>query len=70
MSQQEPTGPYVYQPFGSVTHPKHAACGRLWGVAGVDLPNCGMFARIDGLTKPEAEAVCAALKALATKEGA
>ena len=56
MSQQEPTGPYVYQPYGSVTHPDRAKTGRLYGVGGVDYA-----ATISGLTKDEAQRVVAAL---------
>ena len=66
MSSQEPTEtPYVYQPMGSVSFPDHAKAGRLWGVAGVDREHHGMLTTILGLTRPEAEAVCAALRRLA-----
>jgi hypothetical protein len=57
MSQQEPTGPYVYQPYGAVTHPDRAKTGRLYGVAGVDYA-----ATIQGLTKDEAERIVIALQ--------
>ena len=56
--KEEPQGPYVYQPFG-VFDKHYWKCGRIYGVAGVDL-----LARIDGLTKDEAHAVCDAIKAL------
>lgn len=56
MSEQEPDGPYVYQPYGTVTHPEMGE--RLWGVGGVSLDTA-----IKGLTKPEARAVCDALVA-------
>ena len=58
MSEQEPTGPYVYQPYGALTDPQHNEAGRLWGVSGVS-----MLTTIMGLTKDEAEAVCRTLKA-------
>jgi hypothetical protein len=54
--RKEPEGPYIYQPFGSVTHQEHASCGRLYGVAGVSI-----LTEIKGLTKAEAEAVRLAL---------
>ncbi len=52
MVKAEPTGPYVYQPFGSASDPEHEAAGRLWGVGGVS-----EYTEIKGLTKEEAEAV-------------
>jgi hypothetical protein len=55
MSSAEPTGPYVFQPYGTVTHPDHAAWGRLYGVGGVG-PLMAP-AMIRGLTREEAEAV-------------
>lgn len=58
MSEQEPRGPYVYQPYGSVTDPPYAKAGRLWGVGGVNL-----LATIKGLTKNEAERIVACLTA-------
>jgi hypothetical protein len=57
MSEQSPKGPYVYQPFGSISHPNHAAADRLWGVGGVSL-----FTTIEGLTKDEATAIVRALQ--------
>lgn len=54
--ENEPTEPYVYQPYGSVTHLDHNEEGRLWGVGGVH-----MLAIIKGLTKEEANAVRAVL---------
>lgn len=51
MSSEEPTEPYVYQPFGLQDEARVAA-GRLWGVGGV-----GSMTTITGLTKHEAELV-------------
>lgn len=59
MTPREPVGPYVFQPFGSLTHPEHETIGRLWGVGGVSL-----FTTITGLTKAEADAIVAALQSL------
>jgi len=56
MSEKGPKGPYVYQPFGTLTHPSHNKVGRLYGVGGVHV-----LTRIEGLTKDEAEAVVEAL---------
>lgn len=56
MTDKEPSRPYVYQPFGAITHPEEKAAGRLWGVAGVSI-----MTTIRGLTKTEAESVLAAL---------
>lgn len=56
MSQQEPEGLYIYQPYGIQDRAQWER-GRIYGIGG--LPLC---ARIDGLTKSEAEAI---LKALA-----
>lgn len=53
MSEQEPNGPYVYQPFAPVE--KHR--GRIYGIGGLDWPT-----RIEGLTKGEAEAICELLR--------
>ena len=47
-----PSKPYVYQPFGSVSHPEHKSAGRLWGVGGL-----GELTEIKGLTKEEAAAI-------------
>ena len=60
MSSQEPTSPYVYQPFGMQDN-RRWAVKRLWGVAGVGLPDEADLVVIKGLTKMEAEAVKAAL---------
>lgn len=60
MSDQVPIGLYVYQPFGTVTHPNRAKSGRLFGVGG--LPH---EARCEGLTRQEAEAIVRALSAVA-----
>ena len=54
MSYHEPDGPYVYQPYGSVTHPERG--DRLFGVGGV-----APGTEIKGLAKSEAEAIVAAL---------
>lgn len=65
MSQQEPNGPYVYQPHGIFEQPWAGVTPkRLWAVSGLASP----LARIDGLTREEAHAVCAALKALAPSD--
>ena len=67
MSNQEPTRPYVYQPFGVVLknphiqHRRRLAAQRLWAVAGVGTPDEDDLVVIKGLTKMEAEAVKAAL---------
>ncbi len=63
MSNKRVDGPYLYQPFGSLSHKNHAKVGRLWGIGG--LPE---FAVIEGLTRPEAEAILATLKTLPGKE--
>ena len=52
---KEPTGPYVYQSHG-LNESGYASAGRLWAVSGIH-----HLAVIDGLTKTEAERVCAAL---------
>ena len=52
----------VYQPYGSLSDKEHAKAGRLYGVCCVS-----MLTTIKGLTKAEAEAVSAALRA--TKRG-
>lgn len=51
-----PKGPYVYQPFGWFGH---QFGDRIYGVSGVHV-----LAKIDGLTKEEAHAICDALKAI------
>lgn len=60
MSDAELTKPYVYQPFGSVSHPTREAAGRLWGVGLPYRIDMGMTT-ITGLTRAEAKAVCDAL---------
>ena len=55
----EPKKPYVYQPFGSLSHPEKG--DRLFGVSGIN-------AVIRGLTKHEAEAVCELLISIMDKE--
>lgn len=62
MSAVEPDKPYVYQPYGSVSHPDRDEIGRLWGVGGVSL-----YTEIKGLTKNEAKAVRDALISLQDK---
>lgn len=47
MSQQEPTGPYVYQP-----HPVTRKDGRLWHVGAMP----------DGMTREQAQAIVAILR--------
>ena len=60
MSAQKPTGPYVYQPYGTLdSGAQRSAEKRYYGVGGVSL-----LAHIDGLTKEEAEAVVRALNGL------
>ena len=59
MSEQEPDGPYVYQPYGSVSDPERAKAKRLWGVGGVGSVHTSTT--IKGLTKQEAEIVCMVL---------
>ena len=56
MSQAPKETPYVYQPFGS-QNKEHWADGRIYAVAAGN-----RLTRIEGLTKTEAEAVCAAMK--------
>jgi hypothetical protein len=52
----EKNRPYVYQPYG-MQHHDYWESGRIYGVSGFG----GMLAKINGLTKQEAEAVCVAL---------
>lgn len=59
MSEHAPKGYYVYQPFGSVSHPDRAKSGRLYGVGGLPFE-----ARCDGLTREEAEAIVEVLTRL------
>ena len=56
MSDREASGPYVYQPFGSVLHPRHNEAGRLWAIGGLH-----HLSRIEGLTKDEAQRILAAI---------
>ena len=65
MEHRTKSGLYIYQPYGSVSHPDHVAAGRLWGIG--DLHN---LARIDGLTKHEAERVLDALQPSQVRETA
>jgi hypothetical protein len=55
MSQQELTGPYIYQPYG-IQHRAQWESQRIYGIGGLHL-----LARIDGLTKDEAGAILDAL---------
>jgi hypothetical protein len=57
MSQSEPNGIYVYQPFGIQDGKERWSLGLIYGVGG--LPN---LTRIEGLTKDGAERVAAALR--------
>jgi hypothetical protein len=61
MMDKAPEGLYVYQPFGPVSHPDRDKTGRLYGVGGLHVQ-----ARIDGLTKDEAERI---VKALSERRG-
>jgi hypothetical protein len=56
MTDAEPNGPYIYQPFGSVSNPEHDAVGRLWGIGGLH-----PLTTIKGLTRDEAAKVLDAL---------
>lgn len=58
MSEQEPQGAYIYQPFG-MQDKTHWKSGRIYGLGG--LP---MGTAIKGLTKPEAESMLSAWQAL------
>jgi hypothetical protein len=69
MSNHEPTAPYVYQPLGSVTHPKHAEAGRLWGVSGFNTVSPLIEGTLRGLTRAEAEAVVRALVPCSADKG-
>ena len=61
MSEQEPKGPYIYQPFGTVS-PNAERGARLYGIGGVSVGTT-----ITGLTRDEAERILAAL--LETMDG-
>lgn len=58
MSKDAPDGPYIFQPYGSVANRNELDPKRMWGIGGV-----GYGTTIDGLTKPEAECILAALTA-------
>ena len=60
MSNIERSEPYIYQPFG-IQNKLEWAAGRIYGIGGWNL-----LTRIEGLTKPEAEAVLCALTATIT----
>ena len=68
MSQTAPDGIYVYQTFGSVTHPARMKSGRLYGLGGLAGETAYFEASITGLTKAEAQTICAALRALYGQE--
>lgn len=57
VSEIEPKEPYVYQPYGVITHQDRAKTGRLFGIGGLH-----PHAQVKGLTKEEAEAVLKAIK--------
>lgn len=60
MSQSEkPGGPYVYQPYGIQDGTERWETGRIYGVGGLPL-----LTTVKGLTKLEAEAIVAALRAM------
>lgn len=52
-----PDGPYVYQPYGSISHPSHNEAGRLWAIGGLS-----SFTQIKGLTREEADAILPIMK--------
>ena len=54
-----PDGPYVYQPYGPVSHPLHNEAGRLWAIGGLH-----SLTKIRGLTREEADAILTVLKKL------
>ena len=60
MSEQEPTKPYIYQPFG-VT--QQNGTGRLWGIGGIHRPfDPAVEVTVKGLTREEAESICGMLQ--------
>jgi hypothetical protein len=59
MTETAPDGPYIYQPFGPVSHPEREQSGRFFGIGAVDLT-----ATITGLTKREADCILSALRGL------
>ncbi len=63
MEHRTSEGWYIYQPHGSID-PVHGPDGRIFGVAG----GPGVYTKIDGLTKPEARAVCHVLRRIAKGE--
>ena len=60
MSQKAKKYPYIYQPYGAVTHHNK---DRLYGVGGVHRD-----ATVKGLTKAEAEAVASLLRKMRVEE--
>lgn len=61
MSEYEPEGPYVYQPFG-IQHAEHWEAERIFAIGGFH-----QLATIEGLTRAEADAVVRALKETETQ---
>ena len=55
MSERAPEGPYVYQPYGSVSNLNPFDESRMYGIAGISLGTT-----IRGLKKDEAERMLAA----------
>jgi hypothetical protein len=64
MSEQAKEGLYIYQPFGQQDGQKWKE-GRIYGIGGLPI-----HARVDGLTKQEAESILSALKGLWTQSEA
>jgi hypothetical protein len=64
MSEQEPDGPYVYQPHGTdgLQNTDRKMTGRLYGVGGLHY-----LAKVEGLTWEEAEAIVSALLSILIK---
>jgi hypothetical protein len=58
MSEHEPKGIYIYQPFGIQNKPQWES-GRIYGVGGLPMGTI-----IEGLTKPEAESMLCAWREL------
>lgn len=59
MSQQAKDGIYIYQPYGMQDGKERWDEGRIYAISGLS-----MLATIKGLTKPEADAVLAALQSI------
>ena len=56
MSTTEPKGPYIYQPYGIQDGKVRWDSGRIYAVSGIS-----DLARIDGLTRDEADRVLEAI---------